>query len=281
MPKIAFVNGSYRNIHKASIEIEDRGFQFADGVYEVIALTNDVLIDLDFHLDRLNRSLTEINIKWPMSRESVMAICAEVIRRNRLTQGSLYIQITRGVTARDFSYPNGIKPSLVIYGRRSRNNQTSSKAHGIKVISTKDIRWGRCDIKSISLLASVLAKTQANDKIAQEAWLLNEDGFVTEGASSNAWIVPRPNVIQTHPVNSSILSGITRLRTIKLAQEQSIKVIERPFSINEAKKAKEAFLTSSTLFVQPIVDIDGSQIGDGKVGSTTKTLINSYLDFMD
>jgi len=281
MPKIAFVNGSYRNIHKASIEIEDRGFQFADGVYEVIALTNDVLIDLDFHLDRLNRSLTEINIKWPMSRESVMAICAEVIRRNRLTQGSLYIQITRGVTARDFSYPNGIKPSLVIYGRRSRNNQASSKAQGIKVISTRDIRWGRCDIKSISLLASVLAKTQANNKIAQEAWLLNEDGFVTEGASSNAWIVPRPNVIQTHPVNSSILSGITRLRTIKLAQEQSIKVIERPFTINEAKNAKEAFLTSSTLFVQPIVDIDGSQIGDGEIGSTTKTLIKSYSDFID
>ena len=151
MPKIAFVNGSYRNIHKASIEIEDRGFQFADGVYEVIALTNEVLIDLDFHLDRLNRSLTEINIKWPMSRESVMAICAEVIRRNRLTQGSLYIQITRGVTARDFSYPNGMKPSLVIYGRRSRSNQTSSKVRGIKVISTRDIRWGRCDIKSISL----------------------------------------------------------------------------------------------------------------------------------
>ena len=281
MPKIAFVNGSYRNIHKASIEIEDRGFQFADGVYEVIALTNEVLIDLDFHLDRLNRSLTEINIKWPMSRESVMAICAEVIRRNRLTQGSLYIQITRGVTARDFSYPNGMKPSLVIYGRRSRSNQPSSKVQGIKVISTRDIRWGRCDIKSISLLASVLAKTQANHKIAQEAWLLNEDGFVTEGASSNAWIVPRPNVIQTHPVNSSILSGITRLRTIKLAQEQSIKVIERPFSINEAKKAKEAFLTSSTLFVQPIVDIDGSQIGDGEIGSTTKTLIKSYSDFMD
>ena len=281
MPKIAFVNGSYRNIHKASIEIEDRGFQFADGVYEVIALTNDVLIDLDFHLDRLNRSLTEINIKWPMSRESVMTICAEVIRRNRLTQGSLYIQITRGVTARDFSYPNGMKPSLVIYGRRSRSNQTSSKVQGIKVISTRDIRWGRCDIKSISLLASVLAKTQANHKIAQEAWLLNEDGFVTEGASSNAWIVPRPNVIQTHPENSSILSGITRLRTIKLAQEQSIKVIERPFSINEAKKAKEAFLTSSTLFVQPIVDIDGSQIGDGEIGSTTKTLIKSYSDFMD
>ncbi|MBT5429196.1 MAG: D-amino-acid transaminase [Rhodospirillaceae bacterium] len=281
MPKIAFVNGSYRNIHKASIEIEDRGFQFADGVYEVIALTNEVLIDLDFHLDRLNRSLTEINIKWPMSRESVMAICAEVIRRNRLTQGSLYIQITRGVTARDFSYPNGMKPSLVIYGRRSRSNQTSSKVQGIKVISTRDIRWGRCDIKSISLLASVLAKTQANHKIAQEAWLLNEDGFVTEGASSNAWIVPRPNVIQTHPENSSILSGITRLRTIKLAQEKSIKVIERPFSINEAKKAKEAFLTSSTLFVQPIVDIDGSQIGDGKIGSTTKTLIKSYSDFMD
>ena len=281
MPKIAFVNGSYRNIHKASIEIEDRGFQFADGVYEVIALTNDVLIDLDFHLDRLNRSLTEINIKWPMSRESVMAICAEVIRRNRLTQGSLYIQITRGVTARDFSYPNGMKPSLVIYGRRSRSNQTSSKVQGIKVISTRDIRWGRCDIKSISLLASVLAKTQANHKIAQEAWLLNEDGFVTEGASSNAWIVPRPNVIQTPPENSSILSGITRLRTIKLAQEKSIKVIERPFSINEAKKAKEAFLTSSTLFVQPIVDIDGSQIGDGEIGSTTKTLIKSYSDFMD
>ena len=281
MPKIAFVNGSYRNIHKASIEIEDRGFQFADGVYEVIALTNEVLIDLDFHLDRLNRSLTEINIKWPMSRESVMAICAEVIRRNRLTQGSLYIQITRGVTARDFSYPNGMKPSLVIYGRRSRSNQPSSKVQGIKVISTRDIRWGRCDIKSISLLASVLAKTQANHKIAQEAWLLNEDGFVTEGASSNAWIVPRPNVIQTHPENSSILSGITRLRTIKLAQEKSIKVIERPFSINEAKKAKEAFLTSSTLFVQPIVDIDGSQIGDGEIGSTTKTLIKSYSDFMD
>ena len=281
MPKIAFVNGSYKNIHKASIEIEDRGFQFADGVYEVIALTNGVLIDLDFHLDRLNRSLSEINIKWPMSRESVMAICAEVIRQNRLTQGSLYIQITRGVTARDFSYPNGMKPSLVIYGRRSRTNQTSSKVQGIKVISTRDIRWGRCDIKSISLLASVLAKTHANHKIAQEAWLLNEDGFVTEGASSNAWIVPRLNVIQTHPENSSILSGITRLRTIKLAQEKSIKVIERPFSINEAKKAKEAFLTSSTLFVQPIVDIDGSQIGDGEIGSTTKTLIKSYSDFMD
>ena len=280
MPKIAFVNGSYQTMNKASIEIEDRGFQFADGVYEVIALANGVLIDMNFHLNRLNRSLKEIDIKWPMSRESVKAICKEVIRRNHLTQGSLYIQITRGVTARDFSYPNEMKPSLVIYGRRSGNNQTSSKVQGIKVISTMDIRWGRCDIKSISLLASVLAKTQAKHKIAQEAWLLNEGGFVTEGASSNAWIVPKHGVIQTHPANSSILSGITRLRVIKLAEEQSIKVIEKPFSISEARTAKEAFLTSSTLFVQPVVDIDGSQIGDGEIGLTTKILMKSYSEFM-
>ena len=280
MPKIAFVNGSYQTINKPGIKIEDRGFQFADGVYEVIALTNGVLIDLNFHLDRLNRSLREINIEWPTAKEAFNAICAEVIRRNRLVHGSLYIQITRGVSARDFSYPKGLKPSLIIYGRHSQENQNLKKIECIKVITTQDIRWDRCDIKSISLLASVLSKAKAKNKLAQEAWFLNKDGFITEGASSNAWIVREPNIIQTHPTNSSILSGITRLRIIRLAEEQAIKVIEKPFSLSEAKKAKEAFLTSSTSFVQPIIDIDGTQISNGKIGLTTKKLLNSYLKFM-
>jgi D-alanine transaminase len=281
MPRIAYVNGRYLPHRQASVHIEDRGFQFADGVYEVIAITAGILVDIEPHLDRLNRSLGELNIPWPVSRQAFGLILREVIRRNRVTNGSIYLQITRGVAPRDFSYPGELLPSLVIYARSTKKATIQSASQGHAVISQPDIRWTRCDIKTVSLLPAVLAKRAASEAGVADAWFVNEEGIITEGTSSNAWIVTPNNELITRQIDNLILSGITRLTILKLAETAGLKFTERPFSLEDAKQATEAFTSSSTALVKPVIEIDGVQIGDGQAGPITRQLIEHYLNYMD
>ena len=281
MPRIAYVNGRYLPHRQASVHIEDRGFQFADGVYEVIAITAGILVDIEPHLDRLNRSLGELNIPWPVSRQAFGLILREVIRRNRVTNGSIYLQITRGVAPRDFSYPGELLPSLVIYARSTKKATIQSASQGHAVISQPDIRWTRCDIKTVSLLPAVLAKRAASEAGVADAWFVNEEGIITEGTSSNAWIVTPNNELITRQIDNLILSGITRLTILKLAETAGLTFTERPFSLEDAKQATEAFTSSSTALVKPVIEIDGVQIGDGQAGPITRQLIEHYLNYMD
>jgi len=281
MPRIAYVNGRYLPHRQASVHIEDRGFQFADGVYEVIAITAGNLVDIEPHLDRLDRSLGELNIPWPVSRRSFGLILREVIRRNRVTNGSIYLQITRGVAPRDFSYPGGLQPSLVIYARSTKRATIQSASQGHAVVSQPDIRWTRCDIKTVSLLPAVLAKRAASDAGVADAWFVTEEGIITEGTSSNAWIVTPNNELITRQIDNLILSGITRLTILKLAETAGLTFTERPFSLEDAKQATEAFTSSSTALVKPVIEIDGVQIGDGQAGPITRQLIEHYLNYMD
>ncbi|MBT3915416.1 MAG: D-amino-acid transaminase [Rhodospirillaceae bacterium] len=281
MPRIAYVNGRYLPHRQASVHIEDRGFQFADGVYEVIAITAGKLVDIEPHLDRLNRSLGELNIPWPVSRQAFGLILREVIRRNRVTNGSIYLQITRGVAPRDFSYPGELLPSLVIYARSTKKATIQSASQGHAVISQPDIRWTRCDIKTVSLLPAVLAKRAASEAGVADAWFVNEEGIITEGTSSNAWIVTPNNELITRQIDNLILSGITRLTILKLAETAGLTFTERPFSLEDAKQATEAFTSSSTALVKPVIEIDGVQIGDGQAGPITRQLIEHYLKYMD
>ncbi|MBT4588192.1 MAG: D-amino-acid transaminase [Rhodospirillaceae bacterium] len=281
MPRIAYVNGRYQPHIRASVHIEDRGFQFADGVYEVIAVSKGQLVDIEPHLDRLDRSLGELDIKWPVHRRAFRIILAEVIRRNRVVNGSVYLQVTRGVAPRDFAYSDDLKPSLIVYARRAPKDTIESASKGHKVVSKPDIRWKRCDIKTVSLLPAVMAKQAAVGEGAIEAWLVNEEGIVTEGTSSNAGIVTPEKELVTRQTDNLILSGITRQTVATLAASAGLTFVERPFSLEDAKKAQEAFCTSSTALVKPIVEIDGTQIGNGEVGPITRQLIEHYLSYMD
>ena len=281
MSKIAYVNGRYVQHLYASVHIEDRGFQFADGVYEVISIYRRKFIDVEMHLDRLNRSLSELQIPWPGSRRACCTILNEVVRQNRVINGSIYMQITRGSADRDFAYPKNVTSSLIVYTRKMRPDTIETASIGYKAISKLDIRWKRCDIKTVSLLPSVMAKQAAVKVGAIEAWLVDEQGMVTEGTSSNAWIVNLNDELITRHIDNAILSGITRNRVLDLAQKLNLVFIERAFSLNEAMEAKEAFGTSSTSLVKPIVEIDKKKIGDGKVGPITKLLIMEYLRYMD
>jgi D-alanine transaminase len=281
MSRVAYVNGRYMQHLSANVHIEDRGFQFADGVYEVVSIRKERLVDLEMHLDRLNRSLFELRIPWPTSRRVFNIILKEIVQRNRVINGSVYVQITRGTAAREFSYPKDLKPSFIIYTRKTRQDTIATVSVGHKVISKPDIRWKRCDIKTISLLPAVMAKQAAVEAEAIEAWLVNEQGMVTEGTSSNAWIITLDDEIITRHIDNAILSGVTRNSVLKLAQRLDLVFVERAFSLNEAMLAKEAFCTSSTALVKPIVQIDKKKIGEGKVGPITKLLIENYLCYVD
>ena len=280
MPRIAYVNGRYIPHMFAKVHIEDRGFQFADGVYEVISIYDENFIDIELHLDRLNRSLGELGICWPTTRRVLKVILEEVVRRNRVKNGSIYLQITRGTHDRDFSYPEDLTPSLIVYARNAKRDTIESVSIGHAVVSKPDIRWKRCDIKTVSLLPAVMAKQAAVQEGAVEAWLVNEKGMITEGTSSNAWIVTLADELITSPIDNTILSGITRKTVLRLAERIGMTLIERPFSLLEAKQAKEAFCTSSTALVKPIVKIDQEIVGDGTVGVLTKLLIENYLHYM-
>lgn len=267
MSRIAYVNGRYCNHADAEVSIDDRGYQFADGVYEVCPVIGGDVGDMELHLDRLDRSLGELKIAWPVDRRALGYILREVIARNNVEHGIVYMQVTRGVAPRDHTIPEGIRPALVVTSHAIAFSQMERVAsRGVKVVTVDDIRWERRDIKSISLLPNVLAKTEAKLKGASEAWMVDEDGFITEGSSANAWIVTDDGTIVTRPADNDILNGITRKNILALAKEAKISVIERPFTVEEAEEAAEAFLTSSSRFCFPVVEINGKVIADGTPG---------------
>ena len=276
MSRIAYVNGRYVAHYEAAVHIEDRGYQFADGVYEVIAVAKTCLVDTKLHYDRLERSLSQIKIDQPITRAALDVVMREVVRRNRIQNGMVYLQVTRGVAKRDHQFPEFAQPSIVVTARRGGRPSAENREDGVSVVTVPDIRWARCDIKSISLLPNVLAKQAAREAGGFEAWLVDEDGMVTEGSSTNAWIVNIDDNLVTRPLANSILSGITRLVLKQVAEESGVRVIERAFSVEEAKSAREAFITSTTNFVTPVVRIDDRVIASGRPGSITKQLIKFY-----
>jgi D-alanine transaminase len=277
MSRVAYVNGQYVVHAQAGVHIEDRGYQFADGVYEVIAVIGGRFLDEEAHHDRLERSLRELRIAPPMRRRALSHVLRETVRQNRIRSGIVYIQITRGVARRDHPFPADVSSSLVVTARRIKGPSPAAVEQGIAVITTPDIRWQRRDIKSISLLPNVLAKQAARESKAYEAWLVGEDGLVHEGSSTNAWIVTKQGVLVTHPAGSEILNGITRLGILDAARRQGMTIEERPFTVAEAKAAKEAFLSSTTCHVLPVVSIDGQPVGNGHPGEATRALLTGYL----
>ena len=276
MSRIVYVNGKYLPHEKAAVHVEDRGYQFADGVYEVFAVENGRLADAGAHFERLERSLRELDIAPAISPAALDHIIREVIRRNRLRVGIVYLQMTRGVARRDHGFPADASTSLVITARRGGRPNPALQDAGVSVITVPDIRWQRCDIKSVSLLPNVLAKQEARRAGAFEAWQVDKDGFVTEGSSTNAWIVDADGHLVTRQLENAILSGITRLVLSDLAEREGIEIVERPFSSAEAKAAPEAFLTSTTSFVMPVIRIDDVDIGNGEPGPVTKKLRALY-----
>lgn len=274
MGRIVYVNGSYVPEEEATVSVFDRGFIFADGVYEVTAVLDGKLIDYAGHAGRLQRSLNELEMELPVTAEEMLEIHRELVRRNNVEEGLVYLQVTRGVADRDFVFSRDLKPTLVLF---TQSKKVSAEKAGIKVISVPDIRWGRRDIKTVQLLAPCLMKMQAIKAGKDDAWMV-EDGYVTEGTSNNVYIVTNENTIVTRNLSQSILHGITRAAVLRLAKEKNMRVEERRFTIEEAQKAKEAFMTSATAFVYPVVEIDGVQLQDGKPGEITRRLGQLYLE---
>jgi D-alanine transaminase len=268
MTRIAYVNGRYIRHAEAAVSINDRAFLFADGIYEVIEIFEGQLFDEEGHLERLARSAKELRLTLPVGAAALKMILRELVARNRVAYGHVYLQITRGAARRDHFFPKpGTPATLVAFAQKADRAAAEAKAQaGIKVISMPDIRWKRPDIKSTSLLPNVLAKQQAREAGAYEAWLVDEEGFVTEGASSNAWIVNAEGVLVTRPADSSILRGITRTRVLEMATAKNVIVQERRFSLAEAQAGREAFVTGATTLVLPVVAIDGQKIGAGTPG---------------
>jgi len=282
MSRIAYVNGAYVPMDMATVHIEDRGYQFADGVYEGITVKDGKLVDLEPHLDRLERSLRELKIHMPMARAPMEIVFKETVRRNRLQDAFLYIQVTRGVARRDHPFPAGAVSTLVVTARRLDLAGIKARAEtGIKVSSQPDIRWGRCDVKSISLLPNILAKQAAREAGGFEAVLYDAEGNVTEGSSTNIWMVTADGTLITRSTDDNILPGITRATLMAIARELQMKVETRAFTLDEAKSAAEMFLTSSTSCAMPIVQFDDAVIGDGTPGTAAKRLAEAYWAYMD
>ena len=279
MPRYAYVNGRYCLHNNARVHIEDRGYQFADGVYEVISIHNGGLVDEKGHLDRLDRSLNELSMQWPVTRRVLEMIMRQLIRRNRVRNGLIYVQITRGVAPRDFRFPADAAPSLVMTTRHAVHDPNPLATEGVGVITIPDIRWKRRDIKTIALLPQALGKQKAFEAGAFEAWQVDDDGAVTEGCSSNAWIVTKDGVLVTRNATSSILNGITRQSVLAIAERHGLRFEERPFTVEESHNAREAFLTSATTYVMPVVRIDDHPVANGAVGSLTADLRQNYIGY--
>ena len=277
MSRIAYVNGRYLPQSHATVNVEDRGYQFADGVYEVIAVLAGRLVDGEPHFDRLDRSLAGLRMDPPCTRRVLRLVLDQVIRRNRLSDGFVYLQITRGVAPRNHAFPgHATPPSLVVTASRRGPPAKAAVERGVTVVSVPETRWARPDLKTVSLLPNVLAKQQALDADAYEAWFVDSDGRVTEGSSTNAWIVLDGQEIVTRPLGRDILAGITRETLIAVARASNMRVTERAFSVAEAKSAREAFITSTTSFVMPVVAIDGAPVADGRPGPVTLRLLDAY-----
>ena len=280
MSRVAYVNGRFVPHGQASVHVEDRGFQLADGVYEVWAVLEGRLADSEGHFARLERSLDELRIRRPMTRTALLAVLRETVRRNRVRNGLAYLQVTRGTAPRDHAFPRADTPPTVVVTARSMPLEAlEARAQaGVAVITVPETRWARCDIKTVGLLPNALAKQAAREAGAFEAWFVDELGFVTEGASTNAWIVDADGLLRTRDTNANILRGVTRRTLIDLARENGIEVAERPFTVEEAKAAQEAFLTSASAFVTPIVRIDGAAVAEGAPGPVTRRLRGLYLE---
>jgi D-alanine transaminase len=276
MSRIVYVNGDYVPEEQGKISIFDRGFLFADGVYEVTAVIHGQLIDYEPHMERLERSLGEIRMAWPCSKAELRQMHEELIKRNKLDQGWIYMQVTRGSADRDFKFPKNSESTLIAFTQTKNLIDNPDAVTGVRVVTVPDIRWQRRDIKSVMLLAPVLGKQAAYEKDGFEGWMV-EDGQVTEGTSSNAYIVMDGKVI-TRPLSNSILAGVTRRSLFRLAKEQGVAIEERAFTPEEAYAADEAFLTSATNFVLPIVEIDGRRIGGGQPGPVARKLRDIYLE---
>jgi len=279
LDQVAYVNGSFVPLSEAKVSILDRGFLFADGIYEVSAVLDGKLVDNASHLARLERSVGEISLKLPETIERITEIQKELIVRNELANGLVYLEVTRGADkGRDFAFPKNVAPTLIMFTAVKDIVGAQAAKTGISVITVPDIRWARRDVKSIALLAQVLAKQAAAEAGAGEAWMI-EDGKVTEGGSSSAFILTQDDVLVTRQNGSEILPGCTRKAVVKLAQERQLRVEERAFSVDEALRAKEAFITSATVFAQAVVSIDGKKVADGKPGPMTSRLREIYVDF--
>lgn len=279
MSRIAYVNGEYVPLRGAGVSIMDRGFQFADSIYEVWAVRGGRLFDVDEHMARLQRSLAELRITKPMPESSLMAVIRETMRRNRVTDGIVYVQVSRGAASRDHVFPAaGTPPTLVITAKNLDRRAITKRAEvGIKITSAPDARWARRDIKSVNLLPNVLARQGAKEKGAFEAWFIDADGLVTEGSSSNAWIVDANGVLRTRQLSHDILHGVTRGAILRIARERQMQVEERPFTIAEAQAAREAFITAASNAATGVIEIDGVVIGDGRPGPVTQALRAAYL----
>ena len=281
MSRIAYVNGQYVPHQDAAVHIEDRGYQFADGVYEVFAVHQGRMVGEQGHMDRLAHSLGELRIDWPMSARALGVIIREVSRRNRVRDGLIYLQITRGVARRDHSFPDNTESALVVTARRMPPLDKEQLRKGVGVITIPDIRWQRHDIKSVSLLPNIIGKQQAREAGAYEAWMVNNEGMITEGTASNAWIVTKDGELVTHNASHAILNGITRLSVLEAAVAAGVPFSERAFSVEEAMQAKEAFVTSSTSHVKAVTSIDGHSIGNGHIGELTSRMLDLYVDFIE
>ncbi len=280
MPRIAYVNGRYLPYASAKVHIDDRGYQFADGVYEVIHVRDRHLVDAEPHFERFDYSLGELRIKPPMGRAALRLVLGELLLRNGVENGLIYFQATRGVAPRDHKFPAKSRTSLVATAKRLRAMPDAVQSQGVSVISIPDIRWQRCDIKSLSLLPNILGKQHAVEQGAYEAWQVDANGLVTEGTSTNAWIVTAGGRLITRPLGHAILAGIVRRSVLGLMDGMKVTFEQRPFSLAEARDASEAFLTSSSGFLLPVTRLDGQPVGDGKVGPVTGELrrrMESYV----
>ena len=278
MERIVYLDGQFINESEAKVSIFDRGFLFGDAVYEVTAVLDGKLVENEGHMVRLQRSCNELQISLPVTTEEIMTIQKSLIKKNNLNEGGIYLQVSRGSAGdRDFGYPSGIKPTLVLFTQARSLLDTPKAVKGMKVITIEDIRWKRRDIKTVGLLAPCMAKQAAIDAKVDDAWLV-EDGYITEGSSNNAYIVTQEGVLVTRPLSNDILHGITRKALLELAEEEKITIEERLFTVAEAYQASEAFVSSATTFVWPVVEIDGRTIGTGAPGQVANKLRQIYIE---
>lgn len=279
MSRVAYVNGAYSAHGEAVVHIEDRGFQFADGVYEVWSVFDGRLADFEGHMSRLNRSLSELKIDIPMSAGALGVVLRETVRRNRVRNGMVYLQVTRGTAPRDHGFPIDVAPSVVVTAKSidPTRNQRLAK-NGAAGVTQPDTRWGRCDIKTVGLLPNVLAKQAARERGAYECLMYDDMGLITEGASTNAWIVDEDGRLRTRDIQANILRGVTRAAVLELAAAEGVELEERAFSVDEAKRAREVFVTAASAFVMPLISLDGVKIGDGKPGPVATRLRELYLE---
>lgn len=280
MPRIAYVNGRYVPHSNAMVHVEDRGYQFADGVYEVCEVRHGLIVDLTRHLNRLDRSLSELRIAWPMSRAALTQVIRETLRRNHVRNGLFYLQVTRGVARRDHVFPaEGTPPSIVVTAKSTDPSVIAKKnTTGIKAITVPDNRWDRVDIKTVGLLSNALARQQAKEAGAQEAIYVDADGMVKEGAATNVWIVDADGTLVTRPAEHGILRGITRTTLIDVAAKLGVKIVERKFSVSEMMAAREVFITAATSICFPVVSIDGHAIANGHPGSLSQNIREAFFD---